>query len=46
MKANERARGIPLAGLGIKVSSGFFLVGLSNVATDRISNLRLLLNIA
>jgi hypothetical protein len=43
MKANERARGTPLAGLGIRVSSGLFLVGLSNVATDRISNLRLLL---
>jgi hypothetical protein len=43
MKANERARGTPLAGLGIKVSSGLFLVGLSNVATDHISNLRLLL---
>jgi hypothetical protein len=43
MKSNEQGRGTPLAGLGIKVSGGFFLVGLSNVATDRTRNLQLLL---
>jgi hypothetical protein len=43
MKSNEKARGTPLAGLGIKVTGGFFLVGLSNVATDRTRNLQMLL---
>ena len=31
MKSNEQARGTPLAGLAVKVTDGFFLVGLSNV---------------
>jgi hypothetical protein len=31
MKSNEQARGKPLAGLAVKVTDGFFLVGLSNV---------------
>jgi hypothetical protein len=43
MKSDEKARGTPLAGLGIKVTGGFFMVGLSNVATDRTRNLQLLL---
>lgn len=43
MKANERARGTPLAGLSVKVAEGFFLVGLSAVDTDRERNLKLLL---
>jgi len=43
MKSNEQARGTPLAGLAVKVTGGFFLVGLSNVATDRERNLQLLL---
>lgn len=42
MKSNEQARGTPLAGLAVKVSDGFFLVGLSNVAADRQRNLQLL----
>jgi hypothetical protein len=42
MKSNEQARGTPLAGLAEKVTDGFFLVGLSNVDSDRALNLRLL----
>jgi hypothetical protein len=42
MKANQRARGTPLAGLCVKVIDGFFLDGISNVATDRARNLKLL----
>jgi hypothetical protein len=42
MKSNEQARGTPLAGLAVKVTDGFFLVGLSNVDSDRGRNLQLL----
>jgi len=42
MKSNEQARGTPLSGLAVKVTDGFFLVGLSNVDADRASNLHLL----
>jgi hypothetical protein len=42
MKSNEQARGTPLAGLAVKVTDGFFLVGLSNVDADRARNLQLL----
>ena len=42
MKSNEQARGTPLAGLAVKVTDGFFLVGLSNVDSDRARNLHLL----
>jgi hypothetical protein len=42
MKSNEQARGTPLAGLAVKVTDGFFLVGLSNVETDRSRNIQLL----
>jgi hypothetical protein len=42
MKSNEQARGTPLAGLAVKVTDGFFLVGLSNVDTDRSRNMQLL----
>src|SRR6266850_17099 len=34
--------GTPLAGLAVKVTDGFFLVGLSNVDADRTRNLQLL----
>ncbi len=44
MKSNEQARGTPLAGLAVKVTDGFFLVGLSNVAVDHERNLKLLLD--
>jgi hypothetical protein len=43
MKSNLEARGTPLAGLAVKVTDGFFLVGLSSVATDRQRNVGLLL---
>jgi hypothetical protein len=43
MKSNELARGVPLAGLAVKVTDGFFMVGLSNVDADRARNLNLLL---
>ena len=42
MKSNEKARGTPLAGLAVKVTDGFFLVGLSNVDADRARNIQLL----
>jgi len=42
MKSNEQARGVPLAGLAVKVTDGFFLVGLSNVESDRARNIQLL----
>jgi hypothetical protein len=42
MKSNEQARGTPLAGLAVKVTDGFFLVGLSNVDVDRARNLQLM----
>jgi len=41
-ESNEQARGTPLAGLAVKVTDGFFLVGLSNVDADRQRNLQLL----
>jgi caspase domain-containing protein/sporulation related protein len=43
MKTDETARGTPLAGLAVKVTTGTFLVGLSNVAADRARNSQLLL---
>jgi hypothetical protein len=42
MKSNEQARGTPLAGLAVKVTDGFFLIGLSNVDADRARNIQLL----
>src|SRR5580692_2884437 len=42
MKSNEQARGTPLASLAVKVTDGFFLVGLSNVDADRSRNMQLL----
>jgi uncharacterized caspase-like protein len=42
MKSNEQARGTPLAGLTVKVTDGFFMVGLSNVDADRARNVQLL----
>jgi hypothetical protein len=44
MKANEASRGTPLAGLAVKVTDGFFLIGLSNVEGDRARNIDLLKN--
>jgi hypothetical protein len=42
MKQNEQARGVPLAGLAVKVTNGYFLVGLSAVEIDVQRNVQLL----
>jgi hypothetical protein len=42
MKESEPARGIPLAGLAVKVTNSFFLIGLSAVDTDVQRNIQLL----
>jgi hypothetical protein len=42
MKEGEQARGAPLSGLAVKVTNGFFLIGLSAVEADVQRNLQLL----
>jgi hypothetical protein len=42
MKQNEETRGVPLAGLAVKVTNGFFLIGLSAVEVDLQRNIQLL----
>jgi hypothetical protein len=42
MKQAEQTRGVPLAGLAVKVTPGFFLIGLSALETDMQRNLQLL----
>ncbi len=42
MKQNEQARGMPLAGLAVKVTNGYFLIGLSAVDIDVGRNIQLL----
>lgn len=42
MKSAEQTRGSPLAGLAVKVTDGFFLIGLSNVEADRARNIQAL----
>jgi hypothetical protein len=42
MKAAEQTRGVPLAGLAVKVTNGYFLIGLSAVDADRDRNIQLL----
>jgi hypothetical protein len=42
MKQNESTRGVPLSGLAVKVTPGFYLIGLSNLDQDRDRNLQLL----
>ena len=42
MKQAESTRGVPLAGLAVKVTNGFYLIGLSNVDSDKDRNLQLL----
>ena len=42
MKQNEEARGVPLAGLAVKVTSGYFLIGLSAVDVDVQRNIQML----
>ena len=42
MKKAEQTRGVPLAGLSVKVVEGFFMYGLSAVAADKDRNVSLL----
>jgi hypothetical protein len=42
MKPDEQSRGVPLAGLAVKVTNGFFLIGLSSVEVDKQRNIQLL----
>ncbi len=42
MKQAEQTRGVPLAGLAVKVTTGFFLIGLSAADADKERNLQLL----
>jgi hypothetical protein len=42
MKAEEQARGTPLAGLAVKVTNGYFLIGLSAVDVDKQRNVKLM----
>ena len=44
MKQDEQARGVPLAGLAVKVTNGYFLIGLSAVDADVQRNIELLKN--
>ncbi len=42
MKSNEQSRGNQLAGIAVKVTDGFFLVGLSSIDADKSRNIQLL----
>jgi hypothetical protein len=42
MKQAEQTRGVPLAGLAVKVTPGFYLIGLSNVDADKDRNIQML----
>jgi hypothetical protein len=42
MKQVESTRGVPLAGLAVKVTNGFYLIGLSSADADKERNLQLL----
>jgi hypothetical protein len=42
MKQAEQTRGVPLAGLAVKVTPGFFLIGLSALENDMTRNIQLL----
>jgi len=42
MKAAEQSPGVPLVGLAVKVTDGFFLIGLSAVDADRDRNVQML----
>ena len=42
MKQAEQTRGVPLAGLAVKVTAGFFLIGLSSAEADIQRNIQLL----
>jgi hypothetical protein len=42
LKLSEQTRGVPLRALAVKITSGRFLIGLSDVDSDRTQNLQLL----
>ncbi len=42
MKADEQARGVPLAGLAVKVTNGYFLIGLSAAEVDVQRNIEMM----
>jgi hypothetical protein len=42
MKAGETVRGAPLAATSVKVTNGYYMIGLSGVARERAANMRLL----
>ena len=42
MRQAEQTRGVPLAGLAVKVTPAFYLIGLSNMEADKGRNLQLL----
>jgi hypothetical protein len=42
MKQGEQTRGVPLAGLAVKVTPSFYFIGLSNLEADKERNLQLL----
>jgi hypothetical protein len=42
MKSGEEARGVPLAGLAVKVTNGYFLIGLSSLDIDKQRNIQML----
>jgi hypothetical protein len=42
MKQGESTRGVPLAGLAVKVTPSFYRIGLSNLDADKERNLQLL----
>jgi hypothetical protein len=42
MKQSESTRGVPLAGLAVPVTPGYFLIGLSSIEADMQRNLQLL----
>ena len=42
MKQSEQTRGVPLAGLAVKVMTGFFLIGLSSTEAEMQRNIQLL----
>jgi hypothetical protein len=42
MKSNEQTRGTALAGIAVRVTDGFFLIGLSNLDADKTRNIQML----
>jgi hypothetical protein len=42
MKQGETARGVPLAGVAVKVTPGYYMIGLSNQQADKERNLQVL----